>query len=124
MIDINKKYRTRDGREVRIYATDGAECLPVHGAIKWVTGKGWKPDIAGWRPCSWTKNGKAVDGEEFSCDLIEVKPRIKRAVWANLYNDGRITLGHPSKEDADKCADRGRLACVKVEIDCEEGEGL
>jgi hypothetical protein len=69
MIDINKKYRTRDGREVRIYATDGAECLSVHGAIKWVTGKGWVPDIAGWRPCSWTKNGKAVDGEEFSCDL-------------------------------------------------------
>ena len=23
MIDINKKYRTRVGREVRIYATDG-----------------------------------------------------------------------------------------------------
>ena len=34
MIDITKKYRTRDGREVRIYATDGADPYPVHGAIK------------------------------------------------------------------------------------------
>ena len=121
MIDINKKYRTRDGREVRIYATDGAECLSVHGAIKWVTGKGWKPDIAGWRPCSWTKNGKAVDEEEFSCDLIEVKPRIQRTVWLNIYE----REDRPStKKEADKHAFDTRLACVKVEIDCEEGEGL
>ena len=34
MIDINKKYRTRNGREVRIYATDGWSASPVHGAIK------------------------------------------------------------------------------------------
>jgi hypothetical protein len=33
MIDINKKYRTRDGREVRIYATDGGE--------RWITLKYW-----------------------------------------------------------------------------------
>ena len=122
MIDINKKYRTRDGREVRIYATDGAECLPVHGAIKWVTGKGWEPDIAGWRPCSWTKNGKAVDGEEFSCDLIEVKPRIQRTVWVNVFPDA-MTM-YPDKEKADHYAGSARTACVKVEIDCEEGEGL
>jgi predicted DNA-binding protein with PD1-like motif len=32
-IDINKKYRTRDGHEVRIYATDGMGLYPVHGAI-------------------------------------------------------------------------------------------
>ena len=119
MIDINKKYRTRDGREVRIYATDGAECLPVHGAIKWVTGKGWEPDIAGWRPCSWTKNGKAVDGEEFSCDLIEVRPRIKRTVWVSVYPDEITWLGVEGYAIGDGC-----LARVKVEIDCEEGEGL
>jgi hypothetical protein len=125
MISINKTYRTRDGREVRIYATDGAECLPVHGAIKWVTGKGWEPDIAGWRPCSWTKNGKAVDGEEFSCDLIEVKPRIQRTVWVNVYPTPIFTGAiHFSKKIADQNAMSTRLACVKVEIDCEEGEGL
>jgi hypothetical protein len=120
MIDINKKYSTRDGREVRIYAMDGAECLPVHGAIKWVTGKGWEPDVAGWRPCSWTKNGKAVDGEEFSCDLIEVKPRIQRTVWMNVFRNGEVVS---TSEPPDHYITT-RFACVKVEIDCEEGEGL
>jgi hypothetical protein len=122
MISMDKKYRTRDGREVRIYATDGAECLSVHGAIKWVTGKGWKPDIAGWRPCSWNKNGKAIDGEEFSCDLIEVKPRIKRAMWVNVYPDWQTI--YLDKKGANYLATPDRIACVKVEIDCEEGEGL
>ena len=32
MIDKNKQYRTRDGREVRIYATDGYGHYPVHDA--------------------------------------------------------------------------------------------
>jgi len=114
MIDINKKYRTRDGREVRIYATDGNMPRCVHGAHKSQTG---------WIFSCWEEGG-AHFLSIGDYDLIEVKPRIKRMVWVNLYIDGRITLGHPSKEDADKCADRGRLACVKVEIDCEEGEGL
>ena len=55
-----------------------------------------------------------------SYDLIEVKPRIKRAVWLALYplDDVRIV--------SDDCTavEKGCLACVKVEIDCEEGEGL
>lgn len=33
MIDKNKKYRTRDGKEVRIYCTDGRGLYPIHGAI-------------------------------------------------------------------------------------------
>ena len=114
MISMDKKYRTRACAEVRIYAVDGDEPFPVHGAFRSPTG---------WVVSCWRQDGTQLDfGGHY--DLIELKPRIKRTVWANLYLDGRITLGHPSKEDADKCADRGRLACVKVEIDCEEGEGL
>ena len=33
MIDMSKKYRTRDGREVRIYAVDGAKDYPVDVAV-------------------------------------------------------------------------------------------
>lgn len=115
MIDINKKYRTRDGREVRIYALDGHPSEPVHGAFQ--------DHSCAWNSSMWNHDGKNIYGKSDG-DLVEVKLRIKRTVWANLYIDGRITLGHPSKEDADKCANLGRLACVKVEIDCEEGEGL
>ena len=112
MIDINKKYRTRDGREVRIYAIDGLDTHSVHGAIY---------TIDGWLSYTWRKDGSFFSDMDYADDLIEVRPRIKRTVWLNIYErEHRFT----TKEEADRQADRGRLACVKVEIDCEEGEGL
>ena len=112
MIDINKKYRTRDGRAVRIYAVDGNMPLCVHGAFK---------DHGEWRSCSWQQDGVQffVEG---AFDLIEVKPRFKRTVWVNVFPDA-MTM-YPDKEKADHYAGSARTACVKVEIDCEEGEGL
>ena len=114
MIDINKKYRTRDGREVRIYATDGGGVHCVHGAVK---------NLEGWAMCSWVQGGSEMPLEGW-CDLIEAKPRIQRAVWVNVYNGVVSSWMHDSKEDADLHAEPKRFACVKVEIDCEEGEGL
>jgi len=113
MISKDKQYRTRDGRDVRIYAMDGAEPYPVHGAIK---------NDEGWVRSAWTKEGLVlIVSKEFETDLIEVKPRIKRTVLLNVYE--RSVVGWACKEKADG-AGVGRLACVKVEIDCEEGEGL
>lgn len=61
-------------------------------------------------------------------DLIEVKPRIRRTVWLNVYDDKFVGLYH-NRENADEDikylpSSFNRLACVKVEIDVEEGEGL
>ena len=117
MIDMLKQYRTRDGREVRIYATDGGENKNgVHGAIKW----DW-----GWGHAVWYPNGGYLSGLGDPRDLIEVKPRVKRDVWLNVYPDPRDDVVHVSKAKADICGtlDR-RIACVKITIDCEEGEGL
>ena len=115
MISKNKTYRTRDGREVRIYATDGRGDYPVHGAIKTITG---------WESHIWFKCGKSIfqDETERSGDLIEVKPRIRRTVWLNMYPHTIKVAG--TKENADLKSNNDRIACVKVEIDCEEGEGL
>ena len=114
MIDINKKYRTRACAEVRIYAVDGDEPRPVHGAFKGPTG---------WVVSCWRQDGTQLDfGGHY--DLIELKPRIKRTVWVNVY-DGAVSIWmHNSKEDADLHAEPKRLACVKFEIDVEEGHGL
>jgi hypothetical protein len=76
MIDIDKKYRTRDGREVRIYAVDGGGSHPVHGAIK--STEGW--DCHSWRRTGcWMHPEGLLDLIEGTCDPVEAS--IKRAVW-------------------------------------------
>jgi hypothetical protein len=115
MISKDKTYRTRDGREVRIYATDGGSDYPVHGAI---LGR------YGWQQFMWRANGKSYfdDFDDRPTDIAEVKPRIKRTVWINVYEDD-VHRFH-TKQEAEDGSYKCRLACVKVEIDCEEGEGL
>ena len=117
MIDINKKYRTRDGDEVRIYAIDGGhENCMAHGAVK--NGSGF------WEIASWyTAHGGFYDTPtQHRYDLIEVSPRQKRTLWINAYTEHRTTA-HLSRKLADEyCC--SRIACIKVELDFEEGEGL
>ena len=120
MIDINKQYRTRGGREVRIYATDGGDLFEdrtIHGAVKnrdrWV--------FAVWN----AKTGRCFSSvkEETSMDLIEVRPRHKRTVWVNVYVRPDDVTAYNDKWKADQSVSP-RIACIKVELDFEEGEGL
>jgi hypothetical protein len=61
---MDKTYRTRDGREVRIYAIDGVDPFSVHGAIK---------EYGSWVTESWTKNGRvSTHPMDHDDDLIEV----------------------------------------------------
>ena len=115
MISKDKTYRTRDGREVRIYATDGAGSWPIHGAVK--LGDQWFIR-------EWTKHGMSTLQEQCvtDFDLFEAKPRIKRTVWIDVmsgYEAVTYVMGHPRHSVLEP-----PLARVKVEIDCEEGEGL
>ena len=116
MISKDKQYRTRDGREARIYATDGHPDEPVHGAFKDYSGQ-WNASI--WNLDGTCRFKKCVSGEQ-CVDLIEVKPRIKRTVWIHVFNDGDLEV----TDNPASAYVTHRIACVKVEIDCEEGEGL
>ena len=119
MIDKNKQYRTRDGREVRIYAVDGCNGHRVHGAI-------YEGKASGWVHRAWFPDGRMHGAHTGDADLIEVKPRIKREVWVNVYPEG-FGMVCESKEKADIASGaecKRRIACVKLTIDCEEGEGL
>ena len=98
MIDINKKYRTRDGREVRIYATDGRGGTAIHGAIKTCSGY--------WQQASWWNCGQSLTSLQSNDDLFEEKPRIKRTVWVNVFPDA-MTM-YPDKEKADHYAGSSR----------------
>ncbi len=112
MISKDKKYRTRDGRPVRIYATDGEGSNAVHGAIL---------HNGTWIVHTWRADG-GFAGLYTKMDLVEVKPRIKRTVWLNVYPDNVFI--YSNRESADFEKRLPRLACVKVEIDVEHGEGL
>ncbi|CAB5220125.1 hypothetical protein UFOVP231_64 [uncultured Caudovirales phage] len=115
MIDKNKVYKTRDGREVRIYATDGGVGASIHGAIK---------TKAGWSTTAWGEHGNYWCGEDHDNDLIEVQPRHKRAAWINVNSDHHDVYAYSSRTAADKNASKYRIACIKVDLDFEEGEGL
>jgi hypothetical protein len=125
MIELGKQYKTRDGCEVRIYAVDGGGRFPVHGAVKL--------DDGTWRQEEWTLtgsyNGESSHGHTIAhhLDLIEVKPRIQREVWVNVFrhDDGaEFFEACESKANADLIASDARIACVHLKIDVEEGHGL
>ena len=114
MIDVTKTYRTRDGREVRIYAVDGRGNFPVHGAILNSSGR-W--DMAGWNEIGFSNSFP------LSTDLILVRPRIQFTVWANVYPDTRLSTS-ATRNGADRSALSNRRSCIPIKIDCEEGEGI
>jgi hypothetical protein len=105
MIDINKKYRTRDGREVRIYAMDGYVPYSVHGAV--LTEEGWFPRC-------WTEQGELSHARlaHSAHDIIEVRPRHKVSVWINTY--GATVSGglYSTRESADEAAVSRRTGCI------------
>lgn len=115
MIDINKKYRTRDGSEVRIYATDGNGKCPVHGA--------WLMEDGTWLQGAWSCDGVWAHGSVSNLDLIEVREKKKLAGWVNIYPRGTSVL-FESSELANKYFLSSRIACKYIEIEYEEGEGL
>jgi hypothetical protein len=108
-IDATKTYETRDGRAVRIYATDGGGDYPVHGAIQREDGT--------WRTDTWVASGETyADGASSLDDLIEVKP--EREGWINVYG----FTPHASKAAADASAAADRIACLHLKF--REGDGL
>lgn len=121
MISMDKKYKTRDGRDVRILCVDGPsdEC-PVIGIVLGAGGVAY-----------WGVDGRKVagvfPGAREDNDLVEVKPKYVR--WVNVYrhefSDG-IYFGDAfeNKEICDSCAsdNHKRIACIRIEF--EEGEGL
>jgi len=112
MININKKYRTISGHEVRIYAVDGNGPYPVHGAIK-------TENV--WSMSCWDDDGDYYCSVK-NLNLVEVKPRIQQTIYLNIY-DGYTSISSTEKV-AEERADCGICARVKVDIDVEEGHGL
>ena len=106
MIDINKKYRYRNGEEARILCVDRPVniCTVISMAD---SGAIIHHDSDG-------RSGHGLD----EYDLIEVKE--KSVFWANVYNEGRVIYPHIDKHEADKQGGASRIARIRVEY--EEGQ--
>lgn len=108
-IDLNRKYRTRDGREVRLYALDGDGASPIHGAAK-TDGQ--------WRSYSWSPSGNYLQShEDFRADLVEVKA--KHEGWINLYAGPMTRIDHVygTAADAENAIlhAEDRIATIRIE---------
>lgn len=120
MISKDKTYRTVSGKEVRIYCTDAGGCFPVHGAM-------YNSEMLVWYPSCWNEKGKSSHIGNLD-DLVEVKRKIKRKIFLNVYDDDHVYINF-SKKEADENADfyknkDARFACKEIEFEVEEGEGL
>lgn len=112
-ISMDKEYTTRDGTPVRIYATDaGDDECPVHAAY-YENGQWWQ--------VSYTRYGQlSANGLDYAVDLIE-KPKTHKIVrYMNVYPDGRVSF-RSCRGVADCTAKGDRIACVRIELDVEEG---
>ena len=99
MISMDKTYRTRDGREVRLLCVDREGFFPVVGLV-------------GNDLVSWTGVGIHVSHTQTVYDLIEVVPDVVR--WANVYPDGNVPNIHPSRDIANHFAKPNRIALLKI----------
>ncbi len=114
-ISMDKNYQTQDGHKVKIYSLEGNIHNKVHGAF-------FHGDK--WSSFQWYENGKFYkNGPPSSFDLVEVKERQKIERWVNVYRDRTVAV-HLSKDKADINRHPNCFACVKITIDCEEGDGL
>ena len=120
-IDFDKPVQTRDGREVRIYTTEGkTKHYPVIGELC---------SDGNWHVRTWTSGGTdirwssstVVGLKDEGGDLINVPE--KHTVWINFYRGAAsLSIHHADKASADEAVTEGRIACIEVTF--TEGEGL
>jgi hypothetical protein len=114
-VDWSKPLQLKDGRKARFLALIKCPEQPRCCVVTDADGDEWVE--------AWCENGNYTVSGTSPLDIINTPERIKRDVWLNVYESGGITPW-ADKDTADTHALEGRIACVRVQIDCEKGEGL
>lgn len=114
-LDGSRPVTTRDGRKVTLYCVDAPGDWPVHGRVE-------KHDD----PLSWGWNGRyTLWAEQSSDDLIQQPRRFKYERWVNVYSDRVGGLWYLTRAQAAVGdAQSESIACIKIVVEGEEGEGL
>lgn len=121
-IDFSKPVQTRDGRPARILATDLRH--PDYSVVAAVSDGNNLEEIIRFTPegSFWKARGGRPEPDR--ADLVNVPRKIGREIWVNVYPTDDSYGAMKSKAVADQWAGGTRIACVKVVIDCNEGDGL
>jgi hypothetical protein len=92
MIEMGKKYRTRDGRPVRVLCTDRKSLYPVVALIM------NRDAQEAWQ--GYKADGSVYDSSS-SFDLIEVQPVIEwwQNVWPDMMKEAVTQINHKTRED-------------------------
>ena len=115
-MDGSRPVMTRDGRKVSIYYTDAPDEYPIYGRIEGAVA-----------PTYWRRDGTySLHSRRLSGgDLIQQPRRFRYERWVNVYPYGVGGYNYNTREDADQgCVESSRIACIKIIVECEEGEGL
>jgi len=112
-MDGSRPVTTRDGLKVVLYCVDAPGQYPVHGRIE-----------GAHLSSSWGVRGNVQPGSHPHNNLIQLPRRFKYERWVNVYKDESFSGYHTTKEEALGNAYPSCIACVKVIIEGEEGEGL
>lgn len=121
-LEDRARLRTRDGRSVRIYTTDGSLSFPIHGAV--FAGSGL------WDVKSWTATGRILPGEPpISDDLVLPPKMIDIRFPAILTNEKISTAGWliPSLREGEHSMGPHEKYLARIILDASavpEGEGL
>jgi hypothetical protein len=123
-VDWSKPLQIKDGRKARFLALIECPDRPRCCVVTDADGSEWVE--------AWCENGNYTVPGLSHLGIINSPERIKREVWVNVYMDHGQTIPRfvtfNSKERADEIggnfASGNRIACVRVQIDCEKGEGL
>ncbi len=110
LIDPAKKYRTRDGREVRVLCVDGPD--PLYPVVAVVNNDG------DWNPDDFTAEGRNYPWREGMDDLVEVKAEHTRWIIANP------AYGFATQAEAQRAISFKTDQSAIVKVTFTEGEGL
>ena len=118
-ITMDGKYRTRDGREVRILCTDYVSEQNRYKVVALIKHEKDKQLLE-----TYTETGKYIYGAKnnFDWDLVPVSKKKKIVQWMVVWNTGNVTTHSDIAWTKDM--DDTIFAVKQINIEVEEGEGL
>ena len=104
--------------------TDGyIDFVYDRGKVIRYTGR-FKTDTGEWWALHWDQSGRVPNScEGYGHNLAQPPKTLRVRLWLNVY-DGGISYQYGTRTLADMEASSARLACIEIDREVEEGEGL